>query len=123
MPDPRERPHVLMMSELGLIEMTRQRTRENLCRLLTEECNYCEGRGVIKSKKTICYEILRDLEREATPLSDNGRHLYVQVNPEIGNVLKEEEQQSIAELEKHINRRIIILSQNDFHMEQYTIST
>ena len=115
--------HVLKMSELGLIEMTRQRNRENLNRLLTEECIYCEGRGRIKSKKTICYEIFRDLEREPQPISDNGENIYVHVNPEIGNVLKEEEQQSIMELEKSINRRIIIISQKDFHMEQYTIST
>jgi ribonuclease G len=115
--------HVLKMSELGLIEMTRQRSRENLNRLLTEECFYCEGRGRIKSKKTICYEIFRDLERETQPTSNNGGNIYVQVNPEIGNVLKEEEQQSIMDLEKKINRRIIIISQKDFHMEQYTIST
>ena len=114
--------HILRMSELGLIEMTRKRTRENLCRLLTETCFYCEGRGTIKSKKTICYEIFRDLEREPPSISEN-KNIYVQVNPEIGNVLKEEEQQSIIELEKRISRRIIILTQKDFHLEQYTIST
>ncbi len=115
--------HILRMSELGLIEMTRKRTRENLCRLLTETCFYCEGRGTIKSKKTICYEIFRDLEREPPPLLDENSNIYVQVNPEIGNVLKEEEQQSIIELEKRIRRRIIIISQKDYHMEQYTITT
>ena len=115
--------HILRMSELGLIEMTRKRTRENLCRLLTETCFYCEGRGTIKSRKTICYEIFRDLEREPPQVSGAGGNIYVQVNPEIGNVMKEEEQQSIIELEKRINRRIIIISQKDFHMEQYTIST
>jgi ribonuclease G len=113
--------HVLHMSELGLIEMTRQRTRENLSRLLTEPCFYCEGRGAIKSKKTICYEIFRDLERESALGSDKDGNVYVQVNPEIGNVLKEEEQRSIMELEKSINRRIIIISQEDLHMEQYII--
>jgi ribonuclease G len=114
---------VLRMSELGLIEMTRQRTRENLCGLLTESCFYCEGRGTIKSKKTICYEIFRDLERESTFVSNKGGNIYVQVNPEIGSVLKEEEHQSIMDLEKNINRRIIIISQKDLHMEQYNINT
>src|SRR4030043_1010215 len=56
--------HVLKMSELGLIEMTRKRTRENLNRFLSEPCFYCEGRGSLKAKRTICYELLRDLERE-----------------------------------------------------------
>jgi ribonuclease G len=54
--------YILRMSELGLIEMTRKRTRENLTRLLSEPCSYCEGRGTLKSKKTICCEIFRDLE-------------------------------------------------------------
>ncbi len=115
--------NVLPMSELGLIEMTRKRTRENLGRFLTEPCQYCEGRGVIKSKKTISYEIFRDLEREPLPVSENDDKVYVQVNPEIANVIKEDEQQSIMSLEKKIKRRIIIVSQKDFHMEQYTIST
>ncbi|MFC1866589.1 ribonuclease E/G [Thermodesulfobacteriota bacterium] len=114
--------HVLRMSELGLIEMTRERSRENLCRLLTESCFYCEGRGTIKSKKTICYEIFRDLEREPPPISNSSSDIYVQVNPEVCNVLKEEEQQSVIELEKRIKRRIIIISQKDFHIEQYTIN-
>lgn len=115
--------NVLPMSELGLIEMTRKRTRENLSRILMEPCYYCEGRGSIKSKKTISYEIFRDLEREPLPISDTDNKIYIQVNPEIANVLKEDEQQSIMELEKSIKRRIIIISQNDFHMEQYSIST
>ena len=115
--------NVLPMSELGLIEMTRKRTRENLGRFLTEPCQYCEGRGVIKSKKTISYEIFRDLEREPLPVSENDDKVYIQVNPEIANVIKEDEQQSIMSLEKKIKRRIIIISQKDFHMEQYTINT
>jgi ribonuclease G len=114
---------VLRMSDLGLIEMTRQRTRENLCGLLTEPCFYCEGRGKIRSKKTICYEIFRDLERESTMIPDKGGNIYVRVNPEIGNALKEEEQQSVMELEKNIGRQIVIISQKDLHMEQYIIST
>ncbi|MGD9157909.1 MAG: Rne/Rng family ribonuclease [Desulfobacteraceae bacterium] len=115
--------NVLPMSELGLIEMTRKRTRENLGRFLTEPCQYCEGRGVIKSKKTISYEIFRDLEREPLPASESDDKVYVQVNPDIANVIKEDEQQSIMGLEKKIKRRIIIISQNDYHMEQYTISS
>ena len=116
----RAKSHVLRMSELGLIEMTRKRTRENLNRLQTEPCFYCEGRGTLKSKRAICYEIFRDLERESTPFSgDSG--IYVYVNPAIDQILKEEEQQSVMELEKRINRRIIIVSKDTLHMEQYEI--
>lgn len=116
------RTYVLRMSELGLIEMTRQRAKENLYRLLTEKCAYCEGRGATKSKKTICYEIFRDLEREGLLLSTDGESINVHVNYEVANVLKEEEQQSIIELEKGLNRRIIIVSHRDYHIEQYEIS-
>ncbi len=117
------RTYVLRMSELGLIEMTRQRAKESLYRQMTEKCAYCEGRGATKSKKTICYEIFRDLERERMMVSNAGENIYVHVNTEIANVLKEEEQQSIIELEKGLNRRIVIISQKDYHIEQYEIST
>jgi ribonuclease G len=114
--------HILRMSELGLIEMTRKRTREDLNRFLSEPCFYCEGRGVLKSTKTICYEILRDIEREIAT-SVEGGNIWVRVNPDIENILKEEEQQSIIDLEKTINRRIIIQSEESLHLEQYEIST
>jgi ribonuclease G len=111
---------VLKMSELGLIEMSRKRTRENTNLFLTEACFYCDGRGRLKSSTTICYDIFRDLERET--VSDEGGKVYLLVNPEIERVLKEEERYSVMELEKKINRRIIIIAKEDFHFEQYEIS-
>jgi ribonuclease G len=112
--------NILPMSDLGLIEMTRKRTRADLNSLLTEPCTYCDGRGVLKSKQTICYEIFRDLERECA--ISGGGHVYLLVNPEIDNVLREEEQESVMELEKRIEKRIIIISKKNFHLEQYEIS-
>ena len=111
---------VLKMSELGLIEMSRKRTRENINLLLTEPCFYCEGRGRLKSPTTVCYDIFRDLERETA--SGDGGKAYLLVNPEIERVLKEDERDSVVELEKKINRRIIIIGKEDFHLEQYEIS-
>ncbi|HUT70595.1 MAG TPA: Rne/Rng family ribonuclease [Desulfatiglandales bacterium] len=111
---------VLKMSELGLIEMSRKRTRENINLFLTEPCFYCEGRGRLKSPTTICYDIFRDLDRET--LSGEGGKVYLLVNPEIEKVLKEDERDSVVELEKKINRRIIIIGKEDFHVEQYEIS-
>lgn len=114
------RTAVLRMSELGLIEMTRKRTKEDINLFLTEPCLYCEGKGRLKSPTTICYNIFRDLERESVS-GDEGK-VYLLVSPEIEKVLKEEERYSIMELEKKINRRIIIVGKNDFHLEQYEIS-
>jgi ribonuclease G len=113
--------HILRMSELGLIEMTRKRTRENLNRLLTEPCSYCEGRGSLKSRKTICFEIFRDLERETSSATE-GDGICVHVNPEIAQMLKEEEQQSVMDLERRINRRIVILAKESAHLEEYEIA-
>lgn len=75
----------------------------------------------MKSGKTVCYEIFRDLERETTTAGEDGE-IHVEVNPEIEQLLKEEEQQSILDLERRIGRRIIILARENFHLEQYEIS-
>jgi len=113
--------NILPMSDLGLIEMTRKRTRASLSELLSEPCYYCEGRGTLKSKRAICYEIFRDLERESIA-GEEGGHAYVMVNPEIDNVLREEEQESVIDLEKRLGKRITIIAKKKFHMEQYEIN-
>jgi len=118
----RAKTHILHMSELGLIEMTRKRTRENLNRLLEEPCFYCEGRGTLKSSQTVCYEIFRDLEREAVQ-PPGAQEVFLMVHPEIAHALKEEEHDSVLHVEKSIGQRIIITSRKDFHFEQYEISS
>ncbi|MCD6293857.1 MAG: Rne/Rng family ribonuclease [Deltaproteobacteria bacterium] len=112
--------NILPMSDLGLIEMTRKRTRANLNRLLSEPCAYCEGRGTLKSAKTICYEIFRDLERDCMHL-DEGGNLHIRVNPEVDKMLREEEQGPVMDLEKRTGKRIIIIGKEHFHQEQYSI--
>jgi ribonuclease G len=113
--------NILRMSDLGLIEMTRKRTRESLNRLLTEPCAYCEGRGVLKSKKTICCEIFRDIERECV-VCEEERNVVITVHPDIENVLREEEQDSIMDLEKRIKKHLIIIGKPEYHLEQYEVS-
>lgn len=111
---------VLGMSELGLIEMTRKRTRKDINYLLTNPCPYCEAKGRVKSNATICHEIFRDLEREVCP-GQKGK-AYLLVNTEIESTLKEEERTFIMELERQINRQIIIIGKSNFNLEQYEIS-
>ena len=60
----KQKTNILKISELGLVQMTRKRTRESLTRTLCQQCPYCEGKGFIKSQTTVCYEILRALSRE-----------------------------------------------------------
>ena len=112
--------NILQMSDLGLIEMTRKRTRASLNRLLSEPCAYCEGRGTLKSPKTICYEIFRDLERDCMHL-DEGGSIHIFVNPEVDKILREEEQGSVIDLEKRTGKRIIIIGKEHFHQEQYSV--
>jgi ribonuclease G len=104
---------------LGLVEMTRKRTRENISRILGEPCSYCEGAGLIKSKTTVCYDILREIERTSTELG--GHNILVEANPEIADLLYEEERAGVEELEKKLRKKIIIKGKPGFHQEQFNI--
>ncbi|HZS40970.1 MAG TPA: Rne/Rng family ribonuclease [Polyangia bacterium] len=111
--------NVTKISELGLVEMTRKRTRESLGRMLTEPCPYCEGKGYIKSKTTVCYEILRELRRDGHTFAEDT--IVVTCNPEIADLLVTVEQQYIDELEKRLQKKVVIQSKKRFHLEKFEI--
>ncbi|MBW2195211.1 MAG: ribonuclease E/G, partial [Deltaproteobacteria bacterium] len=113
----RSKTNVLPMSELGLIEMTRKRTRETLNRMLCEPCFYCEGEGYLQSKRTICYNIYRDMRRESSEMT--GQSITLKVHPETAELLLGEEQRMIESLEKWLNKEIIIHPESKFHLEQW----
>ncbi|MCJ7833557.1 MAG: Rne/Rng family ribonuclease, partial [Deltaproteobacteria bacterium] len=115
----KNKTNVLKMSELGLIEMTRKRTRENLTRLFREPCFYCEGEGWLKSKNSICYQIFQQIEREAWEMP--GDSMILQVHPEIAGLLLDEEHPAMEELEQRIGKRISVESKEAMHLEQYKI--
>ncbi|OYV70608.1 MAG: hypothetical protein B7Z74_07475, partial [Deltaproteobacteria bacterium 21-66-5] len=85
----RSKTTICKISELGLVEMTRKRVRESLGRSLSDACPYCSGEGVIKSKKTICYDVFRALERQALILS--GKQVSLYVHPALAEELFGEE--------------------------------
>ena len=116
----KNKTNVLKMSELGLIEMTRKRTRENLTQLFREPCFYCDGEGWLKSKNAICYQIFRQIEREAWEIP--GDNLTLQVHPEIAGLLLDEEQPTMEELEKRLGKRISVQSKEAMHLEQFKIN-
>ena len=116
------RTNILKISELGLVEMTRQRTRESLENMLLGPCPYCEGRGRIKSHVTVAYEILRAIKKEKTHLED-GKRIVVRLHPEIANFLYDEENHSLDYLEREINHKIIIKASENLHHDKYEIST
>src|SRR5438128_10353675 len=98
----RARSNVSKISELGLVEMTRKRTRESLARKLTEPCFYCEGKGYLKSKTTICYEILRELRRGGDAVKEEA--IVVQCHPEIADLLMTADHEYVEDIEKRLQR-------------------
>jgi ribonuclease G len=115
----RQKTSIFEISELGLVEMTRKRTRENISRILSESCPYCEGAGLIKSKTTVCYEVFREIERSSSALG--GHSILVEVNPEVADLLYEEERGRVEELEKRLKKKIMIKGKAGFHQEQFNI--
>jgi ribonuclease G len=115
----RARTNVLSMSSLGLVEMTRKRTRESLVKALCEPCSYCDGKGFIKSKTTICYEIFRELQRESKDEDAKVTHLHV--HPDLADWLYDEEREMLEKTEELMGRRIILKTEDAFHIEQFEI--
>jgi ribonuclease G len=115
----RQKTNIFKISELGLVEMTRKRTRENISRILCEPCPHCEGSGLIKSKTTVCYEIFREIERTVSGLG--GHNIMVEVNPEVADLLYEEERVGVEELERKLQKKIVIKGKVGFHQEQFNI--
>src|SRR5262245_6777876 len=115
----RARTSVTKISEFGMVEMTRKRTRESLGRLLTEPCFYCEGKGYLKSKMTICYEILRELRRNGD--SFDADTLVVTAHPDIAHLLATHDGEYVDELEKRLQKRITVRAKPGLHLEEYEI--
>ena len=115
----RAKTNITKISELGLVEMTRKRTRESLGRMLTEPCFYCEGKGYLKSKITVCYEVLRQIRREGHGHPEES--LVVSVHPEIAELLATSDQQYLDDLEKRLQKKIVIKPRERFHIEHFEI--
>jgi ribonuclease G len=91
-------------TQLGLVEMTRKRTRESLAHVLCEPCPTCGGRGEVKTARTVCYEILRELLREARQFT--AREMRVLAAPAVIDLFLEEESQALAMLSDFIGKPI-----------------
>ena len=115
----RQKTNIFKISELGLVEMTRKRTRENIARILSEPCPYCEGAGLVKSKSTVCYDIFREIERTSSELG--GHSIVVEVNTEVAALLYEEERAGVEELERKLKKKIVIKGKPGFHQEQFNL--
>ena len=115
------RTNILKISELGLVEMTRQRTRESLENQLLSPCPHCDGRGRIKSAVTVAYDLLRAIKKQQANL-ENGKNILVRLHPDVANFLYDEKNNSLENLEREINRRIIIKVSQELRHDQYEIA-
>ena len=115
----RSKTHILPMSDMGLIQMTRKRVRKSLSRMLCDPCFYCEGEGYLMSGQSICYNIYRDVLRESQDMI--GERLTIRVNPEIAELLHGEENHIISSLEKTLLKQVVIYPNSDFHIEEFDI--
>ena len=110
--------NILKISELGLVEMTRKRTHEDLVRYLTEACGYCEGRGYHKSKRTVCFEIFREIEKEAI---SSAKNIVVFASSQVIARMTKEEKEHVGILQTRFNKNIIINVDPNFHVEQFEV--
>ncbi len=113
------RTHISNVSPLGLVEMTRKRTRESLERVLCNPCPTCGGRGSIRSADTVCYEIFREILREARQF--DTERLLVIASQEVIDQLVDEESPAFAELEAFIGKPITLQVENLYSREQYDV--
>ncbi|HNZ55797.1 MAG TPA: ribonuclease G [Methylophilaceae bacterium] len=115
----RARTGVNGFTPLGLVEMTRKRTRESLAHILCEPCATCQGRGELKTAQTVCYEVMRELLKEARQF--NARELRVLAAPKVIEMLLEEESQNLANLSDFIGKPISLQAEANYSQETFDI--
>ena len=106
-------------SPLGLVEMTRKRTRESLAHMLCEPCEMCQGKGIVKTARSVAYDILREILREARQFSP--KEFRVVASPSVIEILLDEESQHLAGLSDFIGKPISLHREAGMGQEQYDI--
>jgi len=106
-------------SALGLVEMTRKRTRESLAHILCEPCPCCKGTGALKTPQTVCYEIFRDLMRLSRQFK--AREFRILASQKVIDLLRDEESQSLADLSGFIGKPIALQAESQYPQELFDI--
>lgn len=111
--------HVGGFSDLGLVQMTRKRTRESLEHVLSESCHVCDGRGSIKSAETVCSEIFREILREARAYENN--RLLVLASQSVVDRLIDEDAGVVADLQELLDKQIEFQVESVYTQEQFDV--
>jgi ribonuclease G len=114
--------HVLPLSPLGLMEMTRQRAQESLSDTIYENCPYCDGRGVVKTSMTTSVELHRTLNTVMRKYQDTVHEIRVILNPDVLKRLKEEDEELLVELERRYAGRLMFRGDPTFHHEKFIVT-
>jgi ribonuclease G len=112
--------NVIGISELGLVQMTRKRTRDSLIKNICSPCPYCEGRSYNKSYKTVTYEVFRELERDAA--DKEVKKIIVYMNPSVVDHIYQNEKSLVDYMEKKYKKTFVFEAEKELHHEQYEIS-
>jgi ribonuclease G len=112
--------NILKISELGLVEMTRKRTRENLVQTLCEPCPYCERKGYVLSDESVAHKVLREIQKDL--LRFGGRHVAVTVNRRVAEQLLGPAKPLLEALEARLGREIEVRARGDLHQEQFEVT-
>lgn len=115
----RAQTHIVSLSPLGLVEMTRKRTRESLEHLLCVACPACEGRGFVKSPETVCNEVFREIVRQSRQFA--SRELLILAHQDVVDRLLEDESATLAELESQVGRPIRMQVEALYGVDQYDV--
>jgi ribonuclease G len=114
--------HVLPLSALGLMEMTRQRAQESLSDSIYENCPYCQGRGVVKTSMTTSVELHRVLNTVMRKYQDSVHDIRVILNPDVLKRLKEEDEELLVDLERRYAGRLMFRPDPSYHHEKFTVT-
>ena len=115
----RSKVQITEMSQLGLVELTRKRTRESLEHVLCESCPTCNGRGTIKTAQTVCYEIFREIIREARQF--DGEEYRVMASQVVIDLLLDEESDGLEKLQEFIQKPIHLQVEPLYHQEEFDV--
>ncbi len=117
--DDRVQTTAIRISELGLVEMTRKGTNQGLARQLFEPCFYCDGTGHLKSKTTICCEVLRVVRRRS--LEIRAPRVSIECHPDVASLLERDHRTTLAEIGARYGKEIEVEARSDFHLERFDI--
>ena len=115
----RSKTHVLPISELGLVQMTRKRVKQSLTSILREPCFYCDGEGYLISRRTVCHTIYRALMQQTHDMM--GNYLTLRANPVIAELLHGEENRLIRSIESRTGKKVEIYPDDHYHLEAFDI--